>query len=60
MTEKTSFLRRVPRLFTNFTEWNCEIRLGSGVDPILFHPKTLAWRVPTMFMVGEDPSRFSP
>jgi hypothetical protein len=39
------------RLFTNFTEWNCEIRVGSGVDPILFNPKTLTWRVPTMFMV---------
>ncbi|CAF1181412.1 unnamed protein product [Adineta ricciae] len=38
------------KLFTNFTEWNCDIRVGSGIDPILFESKTLAWRVPTIFM----------
>ncbi|CAF0746785.1 unnamed protein product [Rotaria sp. Silwood1] len=42
------------KLFTNFAEWNCDIRVGSGVDPILFEPKTLAWRVPTMFMVHTE------
>ncbi|CAF2999809.1 unnamed protein product [Rotaria sp. Silwood2] len=42
------------QLFTNFTEWSCDIRIGSGVDPILFEPKTLAWRVPTMFMVHTE------
>ncbi|CAF3314780.1 unnamed protein product [Rotaria socialis] len=42
------------KLFTNFTEWNCDIRVGSGVDPILFEPKTLVWRVPTMFMVHTE------
>ncbi|CAF0771859.1 unnamed protein product [Rotaria sordida] len=42
------------KLFTNFTEWNCDIRVGSGVDPILFEPETLAWRVPTMFMVHTE------
>ncbi|UJR14140.1 hypothetical protein I4U23_001134 [Adineta vaga] len=38
------------KLFTNFTEWNCDIRVGTGIDPILFEPKTLAWRLPTIFM----------
>ncbi|CAF4504812.1 unnamed protein product [Rotaria sp. Silwood1] len=44
------------KLFTNFTEWNCEIRVGSGVDPILFEPETLAWRVPTIFLVHTEHS----
>jgi len=42
----------IQRLFTNYTEWNCDIRVGFGVDPLLFEPKTLAWRVPTIFMVN--------
>jgi hypothetical protein len=42
----------IQRLFTNYTEWNCDIRTGSGIDPILFESKTLAWRVPTVFMVN--------
>ncbi|CAF1117625.1 unnamed protein product [Rotaria sordida] len=44
------------KLFTNFTEWNCEIRVGSGVDPILFEPETLVWRVPTIFLVHTEHS----
>ena len=39
-------------MFANYTEWNCDIRFGSGVEPILFEPETLTWRVPTMFMVN--------
>ncbi|CAF1103549.1 unnamed protein product [Adineta steineri] len=42
------------KLFTNYTEWSCDIRVGSGIDPILFEPDTLLWRVPTIFMVHTE------
>ncbi|CAF0912043.1 unnamed protein product [Adineta ricciae] len=44
------------KLFTNYTEWNCEFRFGSGVDPLLFEPNTLTWRVPTIFMAHTEHS----
>ena len=43
------------RSFTNFAEWNCDIRVGAGINLILFDPKTLVWRFPTIFMVGRSP-----
>lgn len=45
-------IREFCRLFANYTEWNCDVRTGSGIEPILFDPKTLAWRIPTIFIVG--------
>ncbi|CAF0763066.1 unnamed protein product [Adineta steineri] len=42
------------KLFTNHTEWSCDVRFGSGVDPLLFEAKTLAWRVPTIFMAHTE------
>ncbi|CAF1208716.1 unnamed protein product [Rotaria magnacalcarata] len=55
--QNTNQLRKTDlfiKLFTNFTEWSCEIRIGSGVDPILFEPDTLVWRVPTIFWVHTE------
>ena len=42
----------VQRLLTNFTEWNCDLRIGSGINLILFEPKTLVWRFPAVFTVS--------
>ena len=48
---KSNEIFLLQRLFTNYTEWNCDVRTGSGIEPILFEPKTLAWRIPTIFIV---------